>query len=67
MAQVANWQGRKVYAYTKPDDVASQAYARSLGVVWAGATDETPPEKLDAAIIFAPVGVALQAVRKVGG
>ena len=70
VAQVARWQGRLVYAFTKPGDVATQAFARSLGAVWAGGSDEMPSQPLDAAIIFATVGdlvpVALRAVRKGG-
>jgi propanol-preferring alcohol dehydrogenase len=70
LAQVAAWQGRSVYAFTRAGDLASQAFARSLGAVWAGAADEGPPHALDAAILFAPVGalvpLALQAVRKGG-
>ena len=70
LAQVARFQGRKVFAFTRAGDVASQDFARSLGAVWAGGTEETPPEQLDAAIIFAPVGAlvppALRAVRKGG-
>lgn len=70
LAQVARWQGRSVFAFTRKGDVASQEFARQLGVVWAGGSDELPPEPLDAAIIFAPVGslvpLALQAVRKGG-
>ncbi len=70
LAQVARWQGREVYAFTSPGDAAAQAHARSLGVRWAGGSDEAPPEPLDAAIIFAPVGAlvprALAAVRKGG-
>lgn len=70
LAQVARWQGRSVYAFTKPGDLATQAFARSLGAVWAGGSDEAPPHLLDAAIIFATVGdlvpVALRAVRKGG-
>jgi propanol-preferring alcohol dehydrogenase len=70
LAQVAAWQGRSVYAFTKPGDVANQAFARSLGARWAGGSDEMPPEPLDAAIIFATVGdlvpMALKAVRKGG-
>lgn len=70
LAQVAVWQGRKVYAFTRPGDVAAQDFARSLGAVWAGGSDLLPPEPLDAAIIFAPVGAlvpaALRAVRKGG-
>ncbi len=70
IAQVARWQGRSVYAFTRPGDLATQAFARSLGAVWAGGSDTMPPEPLDAAIIFATVGdlvpLALQAVRKGG-
>jgi propanol-preferring alcohol dehydrogenase len=70
LAQVAAWQGRSVYAFTRAGDLASQAFARGLGAVWAGAADERPPHALDAAILFAPVGalvpLALQAVRKGG-
>jgi propanol-preferring alcohol dehydrogenase len=70
LAQVAKWQGRSVFAFTRPGDTATQSFAYSLGAVWAGGSDETPPELLDAAIIFAPVGglvpAALGAVRKGG-
>jgi propanol-preferring alcohol dehydrogenase len=70
LAQVAAWQGRRVYAFTRAGDVAAQSLARSLGAVWAGGSEEAPPELLDAAIIFAPVGalvpLALKAVRKGG-
>jgi propanol-preferring alcohol dehydrogenase len=70
LAQVAAWQGRRVYAFTRSGDAAAQAFAKSLGVVWAGGSDEMPPEALDAAIIFAPVGalvpLALKAVKKGG-
>ena len=70
VAQAAKWQGRTVFAFTRPGDVATQAFARSLGVAWAGGSDEMPPEPLDAAIIFATVGelvpLALKAVRKGG-
>lgn len=70
LAQVANWQGRSVFAFTKPGDTATQAFARSLGVAWAGGSDEMPPQVLDAAIIFATLGdlvpMALRAVRKGG-
>jgi alcohol dehydrogenase, propanol-preferring len=70
LAQVAVWQGRRVYAFTRPDDQAAQDFARRLGAVWAGGSDERPPEALDAAIIFAPVGAlvpaALRAVKKGG-
>src|SRR6266404_3821715 len=70
LAQVAVWQGRRVYAFTRPGDDAAQAFACTLGAAWAGGSDETPPEPLDAAIIFAPVGAlvpaALRAVKKGG-
>jgi propanol-preferring alcohol dehydrogenase len=70
VAQVAKWQGRSVFAFTRPGDVATQAFARRLGAIWAGASDELPPEPLDAAILFAAVGglvpLALRAVRKGG-
>jgi propanol-preferring alcohol dehydrogenase len=70
VAQVAAWQGRSVYAFTKPGDLKTQDFARSLGAVWAGGSDEMPPEPLDAAILFATVGdlvpLALKAVRKGG-
>src|SRR5713101_2849007 len=70
LCQVAAWQGCRVYAFTRGGDVAAQAFAKSLGAVWGGAADELPPEPLDAAIIFAPVGAlvpaALAAVKKGG-
>lgn len=70
IAQVAMWQGRSVHAFTKPGDLTTQAFARSLGAVWAGGSDEMPPEPLDAAILFATIGalvpLALKAVRKGG-
>jgi propanol-preferring alcohol dehydrogenase len=70
LAQVAVWQGRRVYAFTRGGDRAAQDFARSLGVAWAGGSDDLPPEPLDAAIIFAPVGAlvpaALRAVKKGG-
>jgi propanol-preferring alcohol dehydrogenase len=70
VAQVALHQGRSVYAFTRAGDGAAQRFAKGLGAVWAGASDERPPEELDAAIIFAPVGAlvpaALAAVRKGG-
>ncbi|UYO40095.1 zinc-dependent alcohol dehydrogenase family protein [Rhodopseudomonas palustris] len=70
VAQVARWQGRQVYAFTRGGDGAAQDFARSLGAVWAGASEELPPQPLDAAIIYAPVGslvpAALRAVRKGG-
>jgi alcohol dehydrogenase, propanol-preferring len=68
VAQVAKWQRREVFAFTRPGDLASQAFAKSLGATWAGGSDEMPPVPLDAAIIYAPVGalvpLALKAVRK---
>ncbi|HTH28409.1 MAG TPA: zinc-dependent alcohol dehydrogenase family protein [Sphingobium sp.] len=70
LAQVARWQGREIYAFTRPGDLAGQHFARSLGCVWAGGSDMMPPAELDAAILFAPVGglvpAALRAVRKGG-
>ena len=70
VAQVARWQGRSIFAFTRPGDLASQAFARRLGATWAGGSDEPPPEPLDAAIIYAPLGdlvpPALAAVRKGG-
>lgn len=70
IAQVAVHQGRRVYAFTRTGDLAAQSFARRLGAVWAGDSQQPPPEPLDAAIIFAPVGalvpLALQAVRKGG-
>ena len=70
LAQVAVWQGRRVFAFTRDGDVAAQDFARGLGAVWAGGSDEPPPQPLDAAIIFAPIGAlvpaALRAVKKGG-
>jgi alcohol dehydrogenase, propanol-preferring len=70
IAQVARWQGRSVYAFTRAGDDAAQGFARSLGVAWTGASEDIPPVPLDAAIIYAPVGalvpLALRAVRKGG-
>jgi propanol-preferring alcohol dehydrogenase len=70
VAQVARWQGRSVYAFTRRDDVAAQDFARGLGAAWAGASDQLPDVPLDAAIIYAPSGqlvpAALRAVRKGG-
>jgi propanol-preferring alcohol dehydrogenase len=56
VAQVALWQGREVLAFTRPGDERTQDFARELGCVWAGGSDEEPPEELDAAILFAPTG-----------
>jgi alcohol dehydrogenase, propanol-preferring len=70
VAQVARFQGREVYAFTRPGDAEAQAFARQLGAAWAGPSDTAPPEPLDAALLFAPVGAlvpaALQAVVKGG-
>ncbi len=70
VAQVAVHQGRQVYAFTRPGDAQTQAFARSLGAAWAGGSDEQPPHELDAALIFAPVGAlvvaALRATAKGG-
>lgn len=70
IAQLAGAQGRSVFAFTRPEDLAAQDFARSLGACWAGGSDQAPPEPLDAAIIFASVGAlvpaALGAVRKGG-
>ena len=70
IAQVARHQGREVYAFTRPGDEDTQQFARDLGAVWAGDSDQLPPEPLDAAILFAPVGrllvQALRAVNKGG-
>ncbi|MGB8076666.1 MAG: zinc-dependent alcohol dehydrogenase family protein [Gallionella sp.] len=59
IGQVARWQGRKVYAFTKPGDLAGQRFATELGAAWAGDSTESPPEQMDAAIIFAPVGALI--------
>ena len=59
VAQVARYEGRQVFAFTRPGDAAAEAFARDLGAVWAGPSDAPPPEPLDAAIIFAPVGALL--------
>ncbi|HSR90381.1 MAG TPA: zinc-dependent alcohol dehydrogenase family protein [Gemmatimonadales bacterium] len=70
VAQIAKGQGREVFAFTRSGDVDGQKFAVSLGATWAGGSDQSPPEPLDAAIIFAPVGslvpTALKAVRKGG-
>jgi propanol-preferring alcohol dehydrogenase len=54
--QVAKYQGRRIFAFTRPDDIAAQKFALTMGADWVGGADEEPPEKLEAAIIFAPVG-----------
>jgi alcohol dehydrogenase, propanol-preferring len=70
VAQVARYRGQEVYAFTRPGDADGQAFARSLGAQWAGGSDERPPQPLDAALIFAPVGdlvpTALRATAKGG-
>jgi len=70
VAQVAAWQGRKLYAFVRPGDTEAKQFAEELGAVWAGDSDTEPPEPLDAAIIYAPVGslvpAALRAVRPGG-
>jgi propanol-preferring alcohol dehydrogenase len=70
LVQVALWQGRSVYAFTRAGDTNTQDFARGLGATWAGGSDQLPPETLDAAIIFAPVGalipLALKSVCKGG-
>lgn len=70
IAQVARWQGREIYAFTRAGDAASQDFARQLGAVWAGPSEAAPPAPLDAALLFAPVGAlvpaALRAVKKGG-
>jgi propanol-preferring alcohol dehydrogenase len=70
VAQVAIWQGRRVFAFTRPGDADGQDFARALGCAWAGDSTQPPPEPLDAAVLFAPLGslvpMALRAVRKAG-
>ena len=70
LAQVATWQGRRTFAFTRDGDAEGQAFARLVGCTWAGGSSEAPPEELDAAMIFAPVGAlvpqALKQVRKGG-
>jgi propanol-preferring alcohol dehydrogenase len=70
LAQVASWQGREVFAFTRPGDGTAQRFARELGAAWAGGSDESAPEELDAAIIFAPDGalvpLALRALARGG-
>ncbi|MES1193405.1 MAG: alcohol dehydrogenase, partial [Solirubrobacterales bacterium] len=70
ICQIAVWEGREVYAFTRPGDTRTQEFARSQGAIWAGGTDERPEVELDAALIFAPAGelvpLALRAVRPGG-
>jgi alcohol dehydrogenase, propanol-preferring len=61
LAQVCRWQGREIYAFTRPGDERTQAFARELGAAWAGGSDEPPPAQLEAAIIFAAVGALVPA------
>lgn len=65
VAQVAHYEGRQVYAFTRQGDTDAQAFARRLGAVWTGASDALPPQQLDAAIIFAPVGELVPAALRV--
>ena len=70
IAQLAAYQGKRVYAFTRPGDTATQEFARKMGAYWVGGSDEMPPEQLDAALVLAPVGAlmvtALKAVAKGG-
>lgn len=70
LAQVAHYQGRRVFAFARPGDETAMSFARQLGAVWAGPSDQQPPEALDAAIVFAPIGAlvpaALRAIRPGG-
>lgn len=65
VAQVARWEGRRIFAFTRPGDLAAQEFALTLGAEWAGASDQAPPEPLDAAIIYAPVGPLIPAALRV--
>jgi propanol-preferring alcohol dehydrogenase len=65
IAQVARWQGRRVFAFTRPGDLETQAFARELGAEWAGGSDERPPQELDASILFAPAGELVPAALRV--
>jgi propanol-preferring alcohol dehydrogenase len=66
VAQIAAWEGRRVFAFTRPGDTSAQQFARQLGAEWAGDSTVAPPEPLDAAILFAPVGALVpQALRSV--
>ena len=65
IAQVARWEGRRVFAFTRAGDDEAQGFARELGAEWAGASDQAPPEELDAAIVFAPVGALIPAALRV--
>jgi alcohol dehydrogenase, propanol-preferring len=65
VAQVARWEGRRVFAFTRAGDAQAQAFARELGAEWAGSSNEPPPEELDAAILFAPAGELVPAALRV--
>jgi propanol-preferring alcohol dehydrogenase len=65
VAQVARWEGRRVFAFTRAGDEEAQGFARELGAEWAGSSDETPPDELDAAILFAPVGALVPSALQV--
>ena len=65
VAQVARWQGRRLFAFTRVGDEATQGFARELGAEWAGSSEEPPPEELDAAILFAPTGELVPAALRV--
>jgi propanol-preferring alcohol dehydrogenase len=65
VAQVAAWEGRRVFAFTRPGDEEGQGFARELGAEWAGSSEEAPPEELDAAILFAPAGELVPAALRV--
>jgi propanol-preferring alcohol dehydrogenase len=67
VAQVAKQQGRRVFAFTRPSDLSAQRFARELGCDWAGSSTEMPPEPLDAALIFAPVGALVPAALRATG
>ena len=67
VAQVAKHEGREVYAFTRTGDAAAQAFARSLGAVWAGSSDDVPPAPLDGALIFAPAGSLVPAALRATG
>lgn len=67
LTQLASHEGREIYAFTKTGDTRGQAFARSLGAVWAGGSDESPPRPLDAAILFAPVGALVPAALRAVG
>jgi propanol-preferring alcohol dehydrogenase len=67
VAQVARYRGRKIFAFTRPGDARAQDFARELGAAWAGGSDQRPPEELDAAIIFAPIGALVPAALKATG